>query len=87
MTSIHIAPDAGLPLLHTRWNNVLPTSWQFLAAVIILLVLGLVVHAETCMYILVAHIEGFDNSWVAEVAHLGTSDWSLYADAFLWAVR
>ena len=65
----------------------LPTSWQFLAAVIILLVLGLVVHAETCMYILVAHIEGFENSWVAEVSHLGTNDWSLYADAFLWAVR
>ena len=65
----------------------LPTSWQFLAAVIILLVLGLVVHAEACMYILVAHIQGYENSWVNEVASLGTNQWSLYGDAFLWAVR
>ena len=65
----------------------LPTSWQFLAAVIILLVLGLVVHAEACMYILVAHIEGFANSWVQNVKSLGTNQWSLYADAVLWAVR
>ena len=65
----------------------LPTSWQFLAAVIILLVLALVVHAEACTYILVAHIEGFANSWVATVESLGTCQWCLYGDAVLWAVR
>lgn len=47
-----------------RWDKVLPTSWQLMAVVVIFLMLGLTLHAEACLYVMVANIEGYPNSWV-----------------------
>ena len=46
-----------------RWDRVLPTSWQILAVIVIFLVLGLTLHAEACLYLMIASLEGYPNSW------------------------
>lgn len=73
---IHVKPPANflhIPLCF-RWDQVLPTTWQLMAVVLILLVLCIVLHAETCIYIMVASLEGYADSWV-RVLPPNPGDW------------
>ena len=53
---------------------VLPTTWQLMAVVVVFMALGLSLHTEACIYIMLANLDGYQNSW-ARVLGPNPGDW------------